>query len=182
MERYLSAMSEHHTPDACDTGQRPLWAPWRIDYIRSPKPDGCFLCDKAGERTADEKNHVIARSDTCFLLLNDYPYNSGHVMVAPYRHVADLCDLTGSEQRELMDLIARVKCVISELMKPEGFNIGFNLGAAAGAGVLDHIHGHIVPRWIGDTNFMPVLSGSRVVPEALVETARILRDAWNSGS
>ncbi|MCK5803016.1 MAG: HIT domain-containing protein [Lentisphaeria bacterium] len=158
---------------------RPLWAPWRIEYIRSAKPDGCFFCEK-GTRTEDVADHIIARGETAFVLMNDFPYNSGHVLVAPYRHVSDLSLLETVERNEIMELLVKAEEVLRKVMAPSGFNIGFNLGESAGAGVADHVHGHVVPRWIGDTNFMPVLADRRVVPEALEETANLLREAWNA--
>ena len=156
---------------------RPLWAPWRIKYIVGPKDDTCFFCEKA--KGGDETNHVIARGDTAFVLLNTFPYNAGHVLVAPYRHVADLSLLEVVEQNEIMALIVKTKEVMTRTMAPQGFNIGFNIGEPAGAGVADHVHGHIVPRWIGDTNFMPVLGDLRCVPQSLDDTATMLRDAWS---
>ena len=158
--------------------ERPLWAPWRIEYITSEKDGPCFFCEKA--EGGDVPNHVIARGRTAFVLLNTFPYNSGHVLIAPYRHVADLNDLTPDELTELMVLAVRAKEVMTTVMQPQGFNFGFNIGAAAGAGVADHVHGHMVPRWVGDTNFMPVLGDTRVVPQALDETAALLREAWDS--
>ncbi|NOY80258.1 MAG: HIT domain-containing protein [Kiritimatiellaeota bacterium] len=157
---------------------RPLWAPWRIEYIRGPHSGRCFFCEKAGARGADKANHVVGRGKQCFVLLNDFPYNSGHLMIAPYRHVGDLDALCPEELSELFDLAVLCERVLKSVMNPEGFNFGFNIGAAAGAGVRDHVHGHMVPRWVGDTNFMPVLGSTRVVPEALDETARVLRKAW----
>lgn len=156
---------------------RPLWAPWRIEYVRGDKPEGCFFCDKAAS-VDDEANFVIARADVSFALLNTYPYNSGHVMVAPLRHCGDLADLTVAERNEIMEMTVHLQRVLRAVMNPAGFNYGFNLGAPAGAGVKDHVHGHLVPRWVGDTNFMPVLNGTDVVPEALADTARALREAW----
>jgi len=156
---------------------RPLWAPWRIDYILSPKDGECFLCAKA-RTTDDAANHIVARGKTAFVLLNTYPYNSGHLLVAPYRHVADLDELDQDERNELMQLTVRAKKLLTRVVHPQGFNIGYNLGEAAGAGIKDHVHGHIVPRWVGDTNFMPVLGGVRVIPQALEDTTKLLRDAW----
>ncbi len=155
---------------------RPLWAPWRIEYILSCKDGACFFCEKAGGE--DVTNYIIARDSLCFALLNTYPYNSGHVLVAPYRHAPDLSALESDELAQMMSLIVRVKNVMRKVMAPEGFNIGFNIGEAAGAGVLDHVHGHVVPRWVGDTNFMPVVGDVRVVPQALADTAALLREAW----
>jgi ATP adenylyltransferase len=156
-----------------------LWAPWRIEYIAAPKSGCCFICDKA-RSGSDEANHVIGRGRTSFVLLNDFPYNSGHIMVAPYRHVADLTDLTSAELAEVLELVIRGERMLKQLMGPDGFNFGFNLGAAAGAGLREHVHGHLVPRWVGDTNFMPVLADTRVVPQALTDTTRLLRAAWGS--
>ena len=158
---------------------RPLWAPWRIDYIRCAKTDGCFFCEK-GIRMEDVADHVIARGETAFVLMNDFPYNSGHILVAPYRHVSDLSLLEVDERNEIMTLLVKAEETLRRVMAPGGFNIGFNLGEPAGAGVADHVHGHVVPRWNGDTNFMPVLADRRVVPEALEETAHLLREAWDS--
>jgi len=158
------------------THARPLWAPWRIEYIVGPKDGVCFFCAKA--ESDDESNHVIVRGRTAFVLLNTFPYNSGHVLVAPYRHVADLSDLTEDELTELMSLVIQAKDVMTRTMQPQGFNIGFNIGESAGAGVADHVHGHIVPRWVGDTNFMSVLGNARVVPQSLDDTASMLRAAW----
>lgn len=165
-------MNDHDFPG------RPLWAPWRIEYIRGPKPDGCFLCEKAAASN-DEDNLVLARGQECFLLLNTYPYNSGHAMVAPVRHVGEFCELRNSEYLEMMQLISRLKRAMDSLLRPDGYNFGLNLGRAAGAGLAEHLHGHLVPRWIGDTNFMPVISHTHVMPEALTETSRLLRQAWD---
>lgn len=167
----------HAMPLAGQT--RPLWAPWRIDYITGPKDGACFFCEKAAAPAADAANHVIARGRTAFVLLNTYPYNSGHVLVAPYRHVADLSLLDAEELGEIMSLSMTAKAVMTRVMRPQGFNFGFNLGEAAGAGVADHVHGHLVPRWGGDTNFMSVLADTRVVPQALTDTAALLRAAWS---
>lgn len=155
---------------------RPLWAPWRIEYIRGPKSGTCFLCDKSGcDSPAD---HVVYRGRSCYVLLNDFPYNSGHLLVAPYRHVAGLAELTAAERNELMALMVQSTQVLERLMGPKGFNLGFNLGEAAGAGLAEHVHGHVVPRWVGDTNFMSVVADTRVVPEALDATAELIRVAW----
>jgi ATP adenylyltransferase len=162
---------------------RPLWAPWRIEFIRSPKKKGCFLCgNERPDAKRPEEELVIARLPLCFVILNRYPYNSGHLMVAPYRHVGDIAELSPEESHALMDACIAAKKVLSALLRPDAFNIGFNLGLAAGAGVADHLHLHIVPRWNGDTNFMPVISGERVVPEALVDTAKALRETWDANA
>lgn len=158
--------------------QRPLWAPWRIEFIRSGKDKNCFLCGKKDCFKSPEEELVVFRGEYNFVIMNRYPYNSGHLMVAPYRHVADISKLETEERHELIDLTVISKDVMSRTMKPDGFNAGLNLGAAAGAGIEDHIHFHIVPRWLGDTNFMTVLGDIRIVPEALVKTAELIRDNW----
>ena len=165
--------------DSCSdsnfSSSRPLWAPWRIDYIRSAKSSGCFFCDKGGrDQLAD---HVVHRGSTAFVLLNEFPYSAGHVMVAPYRHVADLTELDAEERQEMMELLILAQQALTVVMKPEGFNVGFNIGDVAGAGLKEHVHGHVVPRWHGDTNFMPVLGKINVIPEALNETAKMMRKA-----
>ncbi len=152
---------------------RPLWAPWRIEYIRSEKPDNCFLCAMFAAN-ADRDNLLLFRGKTCAVVMNRYPYSGGHLMVAPFRHTADFADLSRDEALELHALTVRSVAVLRETMNPEGFNIGINLGAPAGAGLKDHLHQHIVPRWTGDTNFMPVLGGPRVMPEALLDTYDLL--------
>lgn len=158
---------------------RPLWAPWRIEFIRAPKSGECFLCGNAGPNPASpEEDLIVARRKYTYAMLNRYPYNSGHLLVVPYRHVGDIAALTTDERHELIDLTVEAKQVLQKLLSPQAFNVGFNLGAAAGAGVADHLHCHIVPRWNGDTNFMPVLADIRCVPEALSETAEFIRDGW----
>jgi ATP adenylyltransferase len=153
-----------------------LWAPWRIRYILEEEGDGCLFCNKV-QSADDVNNHVIARSEHSFALLNIFPYNSGHMMVAPYRHTAELENLPADEIADLMMLVQRSIKALKEAMGPEGFNVGFNLGKSAGAGVVDHLHLHIVPRWQGDTNFMPVISDTDVVPQSLDSACQLLRDA-----
>ena len=153
-----------------------LHAPWRIEYILSPKPElktGLFA--RIAQSSDDEANLVVVRDRTCFALLNRYPYNGGHLMVVPYKEVADLNGLTDEEVADLWKLVRRCINALSALMKPDGFNVGINLGKVAGAGILEHLHIHIVPRWTGDTNFMPVIAGTGVVPDALKEIAAKLR-------
>ena len=135
-----------------------------------------MFCRKA-ESGDDDENFVFFRQETGFALLNIYPYNNGHVMAAPYRHVADLDDLSGKELADMMRIVRICLKAIREVMEPQGFNVGFNLGQAAGAGIVDHIHLHVVPRWNGDTNFMPVLAGTDVVPQSLREVYKLLRGA-----
>jgi len=152
---------------------RPLWAPWRIKYIRGEKDAECFLCRMFTEKT-DRENLVLFRGKTCVVNMNRYPYNSGHLMISPLRHIAELDELTAEEEQEFSELTRRAVAALRAALQPEGFNIGINLGAAAGAGLKEHLHRHIVPRWVGDTNFMPVLGETHVVPEALLETYDLL--------
>jgi len=159
---------------------RPLWAPWRIEYVGKPKANDCIFCAKAHNTAADVENLVLARGEHAFVLLNAYPYNCGHLMVAPYAHVADLADLAREQRQEIIELLVQAERVLRRAMQPSGFNLGFNIGADAGAGIADHLHGHVVPRWPGDTNFMPVLNNTRVVSQALVDTAALLRQAWQA--
>ena len=153
-----------------------LHAPWRIEYILAPKLQlDASLFTRIIQANDDVANHVIARDRTCFALLNTYPYNGGHLMTVPYKQVADLNDLTDEELSDLWKLTRRCVNALTRLMKPDGFNIGINLGRVAGAGVTEHLHIHVVPRWNGDTNFMPVLADTRVLPEALKDIAAKLR-------
>lgn len=146
-----------------------IWAPWRVEYIRSEKPKECILCQKPGE-DRDGENYILFRGELNFVILNLYPYNPGHLMVATYRHLSDLELLTDEELLEHSNLVRKCTRTLTEEYKPEGFNIGMNLGKVAGAGIDDHIHTHIVPRWNGDTNFMTVVSDTRVIPHALAAT------------
>ena len=156
-----------------------LHAPWRIHYILSPKPapSDVSIFSRIAQSNDDETHHVIARTRSSFALLNNYPYNGGHLMVLPYKQVADFADLTDDEMLDLMKLMRRCQAALTQVMKPDGFNIGVNLGRVAGAGIAEHLHIHVVPRWNGDTNFMPVLGQTTVVPQALHELAALLRDA-----
>src|SRR4051794_2334124 len=154
----------------------PLHAPWRIEYILSPKPASANdLFTRIAQSNEDEANYVIVRDRTCYALLNTYPYTGGHLMVVPYKQAADLNDLTESEITDLMKLTRRCQNALTKVMKPDGFNIGMNLGKVAGAGIPKHLHVHVVPRWLGDTNFMPVLAHTVVLPEALKDLAARLR-------
>jgi ATP adenylyltransferase len=153
-----------------------LHAPWRIEYILAPKPElPGSLFTRIAQSGNDEANYVIARDRTCYALLNTYPYTGGHLMVVPYKEARDLNELTDEEMSDLMKLTRRCQNALTKVMKPDGFNIGINLGKVAGAGIPGHIHVHVVPRWLGDTNFMPVLAGTTVVPQALSELAAQLR-------
>jgi ATP adenylyltransferase len=151
-----------------------LWAPWRIRYILGDRETGCFLC-RAPQSPDDAKILILLRGKTGFIMLNAYPYNAGHLLISPYKHTGDLDDLAESELNELTALIVRAKQILTRAMKPHGFNVGLNLGRTAGAGILDHVHWHIVPRWDGDVNFMPVTADTRVIPQALDELLTELR-------
>jgi ATP adenylyltransferase len=150
-----------------------LWAPWRIQYILQEKPKGCILCDKPNEAT-DAENYIVFRGRYNFIMLNSFPYNPGHLLIAPYRHAAVPDALTAAARHEHFDLVARCLPILREIFKPGGFNIGANIGRVAGAGIEDHFHSHIVPRWQGDTNYIPVLADIRVVPQALADTYKLL--------
>ena len=154
-----------------------LWAPWRLEYIQgADEQEGCVFCRAAG--LGDEDGLVVHRGERAFVLVNRYPYASGHLMVAVYRHEADFAALEADEALEVHRLAATATGVLAETMAPQGFNLGWNLGRIAGAGVVDHVHLHVVPRWAGDTNFMPVLADVKVMPEALEATRRRLAEAW----
>ncbi len=146
-----------------------LWAPWRIEYIKQAKEPGCIFCTKPAENQ-DYKNFIVYRGETSFVIMNFYPYNNGHLMIVPFRHISDISDLTPDERLEMLDLLALSKDALINSMSPHGFNIGMNLGEVAGAGVKDHLHFHIVPRWNGDTSFMPICGHTKVVSEGLAET------------
>jgi ATP adenylyltransferase len=154
-----------------------LWAPWRLEYIKSADElPGCLFCDAASGD--DEERLVVHRGATAIVLLNKYPYSSGHFMVAPVRHVGEFAELEEAEVLELHRLASAGMGVLAETYSPQGYNVGWNLGRIAGAGIVDHVHVHVVPRWAGDTNFMPVLADVKVMPEHLGETRRRLAAAW----
>jgi len=155
-----------------------LHAPWRIEYILAPKPGlPESLFTSIAQSNDDEANYVLVRERTCFALFNTFPYTGGHLMVVPYKQTPDLDSLTDDEMTDLLKLTRRCQHALSIVMKPDGYNIGMNLGKVAGAGILEHVHIHVVPRWLGDTNFMPVLANTTVVPQALRELAAQLRAA-----
>jgi ATP adenylyltransferase len=157
-----------------------LWSPWRMTYLTEERPQGCIFCLKAAERS-DAENLIVWRGERAFIMLNRYPYNAGHLMVIPYVHVASVEDLPAETLTELMLLVNRSLAALRRAMAPEAFNIGANLGRAAGAGIADHVHMHVVPRWEGDTNFMPVFADVRVIPEFLADTYRKVRAAMEEG-
>lgn len=157
----------------------PLHAPWRINYILGPKPasaDGS-LFTRIAQSSDDEANFILVRERTCFAVLNTYPYNGGHLLIVPYKETPNLDGLTDEEMTDLMKLTRRCQNALTQVMKPDGFNVGINFGKAAGAGIEQHLHLHVVPRWNGDTNFMPVIGSTTVLPEALAELAAKLRVA-----
>lgn len=156
---------------------RQLWAPWRMTYVgggATSKP-GCIFCAKASE-SKDEENLILVRGQTCFALMNLYPYNSGHLMIAPYAHVPSIQHMSVESLTEMMTLAQRLLAALQQALGPQGFNLGINQGEAAGAGIADHAHLHIVPRWSGDTNFMPVFADVKVLPEFLESTYQKIRE------
>ncbi|NIQ08914.1 MAG: HIT domain-containing protein [Gammaproteobacteria bacterium] len=157
-----------------------MWAPWRIEYIQMEKPKGCILCEKPRENK-DALNYILYRGKKNFVIMNTYPYNPGHLMVAPYRHVGNLEELADEELHEHFEIVRRGVKLLKQAFNPGGFNLGINIGAIAGAGIIDHFHTHIVPRWSGDTNFMPVIAEARVLPEALAETYEKLKGKFRRG-
>ena len=158
------------------------WATWRMPYIESVKEDsgGCIFCEKPANGN-DEDNLVLLRRSKTFVILNAFPYNPGHVMIAPFRHIGSFGEFDEEERAEAMSLLALCEEVIGDVFHPEGMNVGVNLGRAAGAGVLGHLHIHLVPRWQGDTNFMPVFGNVRVIPQGIRETAARLRERFGEG-
>jgi ATP adenylyltransferase len=157
-----------------------LWAPWRLEYIASAdEQDRCIFC--AAVDAPDEEALVVRRDRLAFALLNRFPYSSGHFMIAPVRHVGELGELTADEVLAMHRLATAGLTALASLYAPQGFNLGWNIGRVAGAGVVDHVHLHVVPRWAGDTNFMPVLADVKVIPEHLDETRSRLAAAWPEG-
>ncbi|KAB2662366.1 MAG: HIT domain-containing protein [Verrucomicrobia bacterium] len=161
-----------------------LHAPWRIQYILGPKAptSGVSVFTTIAQSSEDEANYVLARGRSCYAVLNSFPYNGGHILIVPYREVPDFSGLMDDELLELMQLLRRCQLALTKVMRPEGFNIGVNLGKVAGAGIVEHLHIHLVPRWNGDTNFMPVLGSTTVLPEALQELAAKLRQSLMTDS
>lgn len=156
-----------------------LWAPWRFKYVSTAdasRPDGCIFVDLPAQ-DEDETNLILYRGKTGFVILNRFPYTSGHLMVAPYKHTADITGLDDEELLEINQMVAMCVRWITAVYRPQGFNIGVNMGEAGGAGIPSHIHWHIVPRWTGDTNYMTAVGGVRVIPQTLDESYRLLTDA-----
>ena len=154
-----------------------LWAPWRLDYIRGPKSDECIFCTKPALED-DRGAYIVARGESCFVMLNAFPYNNGHLMVSPYDHVPSIEDLGDGTLLELMGLTRRSLGALRDAYGPEGFNIGINQGKVAGAGMEEHVHLHVVPRWGADTNFMPVVGSTRVLPQSLDDSWRELNERF----
>ncbi len=148
---------------------RNLWAPWRLEYILGKKQPGCIFCPEYHGQS-DEERLILYRSGLVMVMMNKFPYNNGHLLVGPWRHISTLDELTADEERDLMDWVKRSTRVLKKVICPDGFNIGLNIGREAGAGYAEHIHFHIVPRWRGDTNFMAVLDEVRSIPEHLKQS------------
>ena len=156
-----------------------LFSPWRSKYIETfsqPMTEGCILC-KAYRANDDDKHLIVTRGSFCFVIMNLFPYNSGHLMIVPFRHTADFLSLTNEESLEIMSLLKKMSEAIKKISNPDGFNIGSNIGKTAGAGIDQHIHFHIVPRWNGDTNFMPILADTKLISEDMNDTLMKLRKA-----
>jgi len=155
-----------------------LWAPWRLEYVQAPKPaDGCIFCDNPAADD-DPENLIVYRGKLAFVMMNRFPYNNGHILIAPYRHVDEFDALEPEVQLEILNLATRAMGIMRREMKAGGFNFGANIGAAGGAGIEEHVHLHVVPRWIGDTNFMPVVAGTKVQVQTLRETRDLLAAAY----
>lgn len=161
-----------------------IWAPWRMDYVGREHDEGfdgprCVFCrlPRGGD---DAAAYILHRGERAFVIMNLYPYNNGHLMVVPFAHTDNLVDLDATTLAEMTALLQEAQRILTDTMRPHGFNMGINQGAAAGAGVAEHIHWHLVPRWAGDTNFMPVLGDTRVMPQHLDETYRLLKERYDS--
>ena len=156
-----------------------IWAPWRMEYINqlSENRDGCFLCDARDTPDQDDKNFVLWRGRYCLAMFNRFPYTSGHMLVAPFEHKGSMCQLSDQQMTEMMQFTRDLQLVLIEVTKPGGFNVGMNFGHCAGAGLPDHLHLHLVPRWAGDTNFMTVTGDVRIIPQAIDKLFKELRKA-----
>jgi ATP adenylyltransferase len=158
---------------------KPLWAPWRLEYVqKAGGAEGCVFCAEAAGELPPESSLLVHRGTAAIVVANKFPYSSGHVMAAPVRHVGTLAEVSDDEVLELHGLVVEAIAALERAYSPGGFNVGWNLGHAAGAGIVDHVHVHVVPRWYGDTNFMPVLADVKVLPEHLVATRDRLRQEW----
>lgn len=151
-----------------------IWAPWRMELIRNPPTTGCFFCQYI-QQNQDEQNLILERAEHCFVIMNRFPYSNGHLMIVPYLHTGDLTKLEPIVRASLMEYTMRWQVILAKTVKAQGFNIGMNLGKVAGAGVDDHLHIHIVPRWQGDTNFMPIFADVKVINQSLIELYQLLQ-------
>ncbi|MBI5439969.1 MAG: HIT domain-containing protein [Deltaproteobacteria bacterium] len=159
------------------TRRKILWAPWRLRYVQRTREEGCVFC-KVRDEAQDPENLILFRGDATFAILNRFPYNTGHLMVIPNRHVSDPEELSPDEAREVWSLLVRAKRALGAVFRPHGYNVGLNIGVAAGAGIADHLHLHVVPRWTGDTNFMPVLGSTDIISQDLRATYEALRPSF----
>ena len=157
-----------------------LWAPWRLEYIQGPENNSCVFC-LAEEVVDDQSRLVVARGESSYVIMNRYPYSNGHLMIAPYRHLSDPAELEPDEVMEIHQLMICSQAALREVCAAQGFNVGWNIGQAAGAGIADHIHMHIVPRWAGDSNFMPILADVRVIPQHIEKTYTLLARVFAEG-
>jgi ATP adenylyltransferase len=156
-----------------------IWSPWRVQYIRVQNPTGCIFCDKPKE-DKDPQNLILYRGKCNFVIMNAFPYNPGHLMVVPYRHIGKLEDMTAEERNDHYETVSRAVGVLRETCKSDNFNVGMNLGRVAGAGIANHIHTHIVPRWNGDNNFMPVIGETRVISESMEDIYKRLKNRFST--
>jgi ATP adenylyltransferase len=156
-----------------------LWAPWRLEYIQGPEGDGCIFCLNE-DPADDQKRLVVSRGQYSYVIMNRFPYSNGHLMVSPYRHLSDPAELENNEVLEIHQMMVSSQAVLGEVCAAQGFNVGWNIGRAAGAGIADHIHMHIVPRWGGDSNFMPILADVRVIPQHIEKTYALLVKAFSA--
>jgi ATP adenylyltransferase len=157
-----------------------LWTPWRYAYVSNPEKTGCVFCEATGEKD-DAKTYVVFRGKNCFVILNAFPYTSGHVMIVPYEHLDELRKMPADAANEMMALSQQMEKVLRELYHPDGINLGMNIGKAAGAGIAGHIHMHVLPRWVADANFMSVVGETRVLPETLEVTWKRMREKMGKG-
>lgn len=158
-----------------DSKSEILWAPWRMEYILGVKESGCIFCTRINQEN-DRDNLILFRAEKNFVIMNKYPYNNGHLMVVPYRHTSEFDSFSDAEKLEMMNLVSKSMTVLKKTVSPDGFNVGLNIGKIAGAGIDDHLHFHIVPRWVADTNFMPVVGQTKVISEGLGETWERLKE------
>ena len=157
-----------------DSKSEILWAPWRMEYILGEKESGCIFCTRINQ-DSDKENLILLRGKNNFVIMNKYPYNNGHIMVVPNRHSSEFDSLSDPEKLEMINLVSKSMNVLKKTVNPDGFNVGMNIGKIAGAGIDDHLHFHIVPRWAADTNFMPVVGQTKIISEDLGETWKRLK-------